>query len=452
MPYNAVTGTFTRTANSFSDPVNNTVINPTDATSLFNDYDTGLSTPTPTSLVIEGARTITSAAGILDNLSMPAKTTTITGGTAIARLSQASFYQPTYTDVSAVTITDAANVYIDGPPIAAGSVTATRSWSLMSKAGNVWINGTGGANGTDARLLIGNLVPSDWPVDAFGVTSTLTGQNAVGILSAPVLGTAPGSNKIAYAYSAQSQMAASQAWTTYYGLDVQSLVLNSGASVTNQYGLAIEALSGAGTTNQAIWVKGDATTGRVGLGTGTAQAHLHVNDNAVGNTTPPAGTTVYYTGADSGTAGVTIDAFGIPTGVAQYTFRATRGTGASPNSALQTDDFIANIVGKGNDGVGYSSGSQVSIAFNASSLWTNANHETHIRFYTTPNGSTAIAEALRILGAGNLKFTNTANFAANNGRTVTISNVGPAAIAATIAKWLTFQDSSGTVSYIPVWQ
>lgn len=61
-------------------------------------------------------------------------------------------------------------------------------------------------------------------------------------------------------------------------------------------------------------------------------------------------------------------------------------------------------------------------------------------------------EALRVLSAGNVKFTNAANFAANNARTVTISNVGPAAIGATIAKWLTFQDSSGTVSYIPVWQ
>lgn len=62
------------------------------------------------------------------------------------------------------------------------------------------------------------------------------------------------------------------------------------------------------------------------------------------------------------------------------------------------------------------------------------------------------AEVLRMLTGGNLKLTNAANFAANNARTVTISNVGPATIGATIAKWLTFQDSAGTLSYVPVWQ
>lgn len=43
MPRNTTTGVFTRTANSFSNPVLGTLIDPADATDLFDDYDTGLS-------------------------------------------------------------------------------------------------------------------------------------------------------------------------------------------------------------------------------------------------------------------------------------------------------------------------------------------------------------------------------------------------------------------------
>ena len=41
MPYNTTTGVFTRTSNSFSDPVTGTVIDPDDADDLFDDYDAG---------------------------------------------------------------------------------------------------------------------------------------------------------------------------------------------------------------------------------------------------------------------------------------------------------------------------------------------------------------------------------------------------------------------------
>ncbi len=47
MPRNPTTGVFTRVANSFSDPVFGTLIDPTDATSLFDDYDAGLTNSVP---------------------------------------------------------------------------------------------------------------------------------------------------------------------------------------------------------------------------------------------------------------------------------------------------------------------------------------------------------------------------------------------------------------------
>ena len=43
MPYNATTGVFLRTANTFSNPVIGTAIDPDDAEELFDDWDLGLS-------------------------------------------------------------------------------------------------------------------------------------------------------------------------------------------------------------------------------------------------------------------------------------------------------------------------------------------------------------------------------------------------------------------------
>ena len=97
------------------------------------------------------ARTITSAtAATLRDLYVQAATTTITGntGSPITSLSKVYFGQPTLTDASAVTVTDAATLYIDNAPAAAGSVTITNAWAIQVAAGNVKFAGTGNNVGT----------------------------------------------------------------------------------------------------------------------------------------------------------------------------------------------------------------------------------------------------------------------------------------------------------------
>lgn len=47
MPRNPTTGVFTRVSNSFSNPVFGTLIDPTDAAALFNDYDDALTAAIP---------------------------------------------------------------------------------------------------------------------------------------------------------------------------------------------------------------------------------------------------------------------------------------------------------------------------------------------------------------------------------------------------------------------
>lgn len=64
MPRNDTTGVFTRVSNSFSNPVYGTVIDPTNADALFDDYDAGLTNSIPKEPTsVAGGGTINVTAG-----------------------------------------------------------------------------------------------------------------------------------------------------------------------------------------------------------------------------------------------------------------------------------------------------------------------------------------------------------------------------------------------------
>ncbi len=97
------------------------------------------------------ASTFASAtAATLRDVYVQASTTTITGntGSPITALNKVYIGQPTLTDSSAVTVTNAASIYVDNAPLAAGSVTLTNTWAIRVGAGNVSFPGTGNALGT----------------------------------------------------------------------------------------------------------------------------------------------------------------------------------------------------------------------------------------------------------------------------------------------------------------
>lgn len=97
------------------------------------------------------ATTLASAtAAALDDVNVQAATATITGntGSPITRLAKVGVYRPTLTDASAVTVTDAASLYVDNSPLAAGSVTITNAWAILVGAGNVKFSGTANSLGT----------------------------------------------------------------------------------------------------------------------------------------------------------------------------------------------------------------------------------------------------------------------------------------------------------------
>jgi|SRR5215472_14249968 len=100
-----------------------------------------------------------SASATLDDLKVQAATTTVTGTTAITTstgFNKISIYQPTFTDASAVTITNAATVYIAGAPLAAGSLTITKPFALWVAAGATRLDGVinlAGSTGTSGQVL-----------------------------------------------------------------------------------------------------------------------------------------------------------------------------------------------------------------------------------------------------------------------------------------------------------
>jgi len=87
MPRNLTTGVFTRISNSFSNPIYGTVIDPTDADALFDDYDGGLTFSDSEPLILvgstSGALTILAPDTASGTITLPAGTTdfSATGGT-----------------------------------------------------------------------------------------------------------------------------------------------------------------------------------------------------------------------------------------------------------------------------------------------------------------------------------------------------------------------------------
>ncbi len=113
-------------------------------------------------------------------------------------------------------------------------------------------------------------------------------------------------------------------------------------------------------------------TGRIGIGTTSPTARLHVCDES--NTMAS-----FYQYND-------VD------GAALRLHRA-KGSMASP-TALLSGDVLGAIRGLGYDGTSFSRTSNVD--FVASENWTTSAHGTFIHFGVTPNGSTALAEGMRL--------------------------------------------------------
>lgn len=97
-------------------------------------------------VAVKCTKSVASAAGaIWDAVVVDASTLTVTGGTQVTTargLSLVVINGPTITDSSAVTVDQAATVYISAAPTAGGSVTITNKYALWVDAGTTRLDGT----------------------------------------------------------------------------------------------------------------------------------------------------------------------------------------------------------------------------------------------------------------------------------------------------------------------
>lgn len=248
-------------------------------------------------------------------------------------------------------------------------------------------------------------------------------------------------------------------------------------------GVALSALSSG--TNESLTLdakgSGTMTIGATSTGDIFLRRHVSVQYSAAANLTPDAEITINKnTAATTGTAfsgdmllhlvsqNSTTNRLVMDTAQATnfITARTTGGTVESPSATLADQAIL------GFGATGYTNametGSYGFFRIHAKTLWSATNADTYIVMYTTPTGTKAVAEAVRVHSSGGVSvgttsdpgigliYTNSASFM---NRTKTSWTNGAAAAAGTLlnapaagnpTKWIPVDDN-GTTRYIPAW-
>jgi hypothetical protein len=289
------------------------------ATNNAGDFEgpVGIGTATPQGLLtIYPSSTVASAASAtLDYFSVPAATTTITGTTGITTskgFNAASIYKPTYTASSSVTITNAATLYIDNAPAAAGSVTITNPWAISVGAGNVSFPGTGNAlgtitsgtwNGTQIGVAYGGTNCTSASITCFNNITGYTASGATGTTSTNlVFSTSPSITTPTFVTSATGPV-------IYGGTGASSTLTldgTSNGSPSNAYVLLNPSGQGGVGIGTSVPLSGVALDVRGTTGTTLEVNQLPVINKIVEQTFVSVGTTTYTPTAGMVYADVTV--------------------------------------------------------------------------------------------------------------------------------------------------
>jgi hypothetical protein len=144
-------------------------------------------------------------------------------------------------------------------------------------------------------------------------------------------------------------------------------------------------------TGKPVWD----TSGNVGIGTSSPVVPLTV----ASSTTLPAGSAAITIQGESNNERIQVRSLGGGGGQSVVTLLSARGTVATP-TATQSGDTLGYYQLGGYNGSSYIRGAWVSGI--ADGNWSGSNQGSAIQFATTPNGSTTIAERMRIDSSGNL--------------------------------------------------
>lgn len=123
--------------------------------------------------------------------------------------------------------------------------------------------------------------------------------------------------------------------------------------------------------------------------------------------------------------------------------RKARGTRVTP-TATQSGDTLLGFRGYGYDGAGFASAAQgAAFLLEAAQTWSAGNYGTQIRFFTTLNGSTALAEVLKLGNDGLATFTGAIS------RGAPVTKTADFTVAATENHLINNKSGSGCVATLP---
>lgn len=185
--------------------------------------------------------------------------TDTTGSGTIGSRAVNSIGTPTLASSSAVTLTDAATLYISAPPTAGTNTTITNGWALWVDSGNVRFDGNLTVNG---GIGVGIAASSDY---FFRLENTINGgSNVYTVWSAPTFGnnvTGSANNFISFAGTA----AAAFTLSDLNHFRASQNTFGAGSSVTTQVGFQVDSSLTGAATNIAFRGQIAKTSGRYNL-------------------------------------------------------------------------------------------------------------------------------------------------------------------------------------------
>lgn len=143
--------------------------------------------------------------------------------------------------------------------------------------------------------------------------------------------------------------------------------------------------------------------GFIGFGTETnPQSQLVVSHNVTTGISTPTDALVNFVDVDGSATNIGIGSYGtsVSPGIV---FRLARNTAATPQ-AIQANDGIGNISGRGYDGTQFTTAGKANISFFAAENWSTTAQGSYISFFTTASTTTTRSEVMRIQNSGGVSI------------------------------------------------